>query len=191
MHIAIYSGSFNPVHNGHTRLAEYLIKKNLADEVWFVVSPCNPLKNQIDLIDEYVRLEMLILAIGNNPSFKVSDIEFTMPIPSYSIDTLHELSAQYPEHQFSLIIGSDNALVFDKWKDYERLLSEYEVLVYPRRGYDFSEVAEKYPKMKLLDTPFYDISSTEIRQRIVTKKDVRQWLHPDVQKFILENNLYS
>ena len=85
MHIAIYSGSFNPVHNGHTRLAEYLIKKNLADEVWFVVSPCNPLKNQIDLIDEYVRLEMLILAIGNNPSFKVSDIEFTMPIPSYSI----------------------------------------------------------------------------------------------------------
>ena len=101
------------------------------------------------------------------------------------------MSAQYPEHQFSLIIGSDNALVFDKWKDYERLLSEYEVLVYPRRGYDFSEVAEKYPKMKLLDTPFYDISSTEIRQRIVTKKDVRQWLHPDVQKFILENNLYS
>lgn len=191
MHIAIYSGSFNPVHNGHTQLAEYLIKKNLVDEVWFIVSPCNPLKNQIDLIDEYIRLEMLILAVKNYPNFKVSDIEFTMPIPSYSIDTLHKLSEQYPEHQFSLIIGSDNALVFDQWKDYERLLSEYSVWVYPRKGYDFSEVAERYPQMKLLDTPFYDISSTEIRQRIATKKDVSQWLHPDVHKFILENSLYS
>jgi nicotinate-nucleotide adenylyltransferase len=189
--VALYFGSFNPIHLGHTQLAEYLIDKELVDEVWFVVSPCNPLKQQADLLDEYLRLDMLMLAIKDKLQFKACDVEFTMPIPSYSIDTLHELSSQYPDYQFQLIIGSDNALVFDKWKKPQQILAEYPVLVYPRHEYNFSEVADQYPQMQLLDTPYFDISSTEIRQALAQKKDITQWLHPSVYQFIIENNLYD
>lgn len=188
--VGIYSGSFNPVHLGHLKLAEYIVDNDIVDEVWFVVSPYNPLKNQSDLLDEYLRLEMLVFAIQSQPKFKASDVEFTMPIPSYSIDTLYLLSSQYPDYQFYLIIGSDNALVFDQWKNYKQLLAEFPLLVYPRKGYDFSEVAEIYPQMQLLNTPYYDISSTQIREFIAKKKDVSQWLHPIVNQFIIDNNLY-
>ena len=191
MRVALYFGSFNPVHIGHQKLAEYLVDNKLADEVWFVVSPCNPLKNQLDLIDEYLRLDMLMLAIQNHPNLKASDVEFTMPIPSYSIDTLHELESQFPDYQFVLIIGSDNALVFDQWKNHLQILDEFPVLVYPRRGYDFTEVADIYPQMQLLNTPFYDISSSLIREFIAQKKDVSSWLHPSVYQFIIDNNLYQ
>jgi len=190
MNIAIYSGSFNPIHNGHLQLAGYLTDNQLADEVWFVVSPCNPLKEQPTLIDEYLRLDMVILSISGNDKFKASDVEFTMPIPSYTIDTLHRLSELFPEHRFSLVIGSDNALVFDQWKNPEQILNEYDVFVYPRNGYDFQLVAAKYPKMQLLDTPIYEISSTEIRGMIRENKATGPWLHPMVAAYIKENNLY-
>lgn len=190
MNIAIYSGSFNPIHNGHLQLAGYLTDNQLADEVWFVVSPCNPLKEQPTLIDEYLRLDMVILSISGNDKFKASDVEFTMPIPSYTIDTLHRLSELFPEHRFSLVIGSDNALVFDLWKSPEQILNEYDVFVYPRNGYDFQLVAAKYPKMQLLDTPIYEISSTEIRGMIRENKATGPWLHPMVAAYIKENNLY-
>jgi len=189
--IGIFSGSFNPIHLGHYELANYLIENDIVDEVWFLVSPCNPLKNRADLIDEYIRLDMLILAIKNNDCFKASDVEFTLPIPSYSIDTLRVLKGDYPENQFCLIIGSDNALVFDQWKEYSNLLSEFPILVYPRRGYNFDEVKERYPQMKLISSPFYDISSTQIRDFIVQKKDVSSWLHPSVLQYIEENKLYQ
>jgi nicotinate-nucleotide adenylyltransferase len=191
MRVAIYSGSFNPIHLGHQKLAEYLIENKLVEEVWFVVSPCNPLKKQEDLIDEYMRLEMLVNAIKDQPGFKACDIEFTMPVPSYSMDTLHLLSSQYAYYQFILIIGSDNALVFDQWKNYNQILKQYPVLVYPRHEYDFSLVATQYPEMQLLQSPFFDISSTQIREFIAQKKDVSQWLHPSVLQFIIENNLYQ
>lgn len=191
MKIAVYSGSFNPVHNGHTLLAKHLIDYYLVDEVWFLVSPCNPLKEQKELIDEHLRLEMLILAIADQPRFKASDVEFTMPVPSFTIDTLQRLNQLFPENEFCLIIGSDNALVFDKWKNYKEILTNYEVLVYPRKGYNFSEVADIYPQMKLLNTPFYNISSSQIRKALKQKKDVTKWLHPNVLKFIIENNLYE
>ena len=189
-HIALYFGSFNPVHNGHLRLAEFLTENKMADEVWFVVSPCNPLKKRADLLDEYIRLEMLLLAIKGNESLKASDVEFTMPVPSYTYDTLQVLRNQFPDCQFSLIIGSDNALVFQQWKNFRQILNEYPVYVYPRSGYEFKEVAEQYPQMKLLSTPLYEISSTEIRDNIRKKKDVSQWLHPDVYAFIRENEFY-
>ncbi len=191
MSTALFFGSFNPVHTGHTQLAEYLINKGIADEVWFVVSPCNPLKNQADLLDEYIRLDMLILAIQNQPRLKACDIEFDLSVPSYTINTLHALSAQYRDKQFTLLIGSDNALVFDQWKNPQQILSEYPVLVYPRRGFDFTEVSTLYPQMQLLDTPYFDISSTQIRAALVQKKDVTNWLHPSVYNYIVENDLYS
>jgi nicotinate-nucleotide adenylyltransferase len=188
--IGIYSGSFNPFHLGHQKLAEYLVETKLVDEIWFVISPCNPLKDQNDLLDEYIRLEMLVLAIQSQPNFKASDVEFTMPIPSYTIDTLRLLTSQYPDYQFNLIIGSDNALVFDQWKDHKQLLNEYPILVYPRKEYEFGKVAAIYPQMKLLPTPFYEISSTQIREYISKKQDVSQWLHPVVNQFIIDNDLY-
>lgn len=190
MKIALFFGSFNPIHSGHQQLAGYLLQHELVDEVWMVISPCNPLKNQSELIDEYLRLDMVILATKDISQIKASDIEFTLPIPSYTIDTLKIITKQYPEHQFTLFIGSDNALVFDQWKNYRELLANYKVLVYPRQGYDFAEVADKYPELKLIESPFYNISSTEIRNAIAQKKDVSKWLHPSVLDYIVENSLY-
>lgn len=191
MNITIYSGSFNPVHNGHLALANYILEQNISDEVWFVISPCNPLKNQNELIDEYLRLDMVILAIKNQAGLKASDVEFTMPIPSYSIDTLNKLSTDFPAHTFSLLIGSDNALVFDKWKNYSELLRKYKVYVYPRTGYNFSDVEHLYPQMKLLDSAVYDVSATEIRLTLQQNNSVSELIHPDVLRYILENNLYQ
>ncbi len=191
MKIAIYSGSFNPIHLGHQKLAEYLIDKQLVDEVWFVVSPCNPLKDPASQLDEFIRLDMVVAAISGHPKLKASDVEFTMPVPSYTIDTLHQLTKLYPQHEFALMIGSDNAVIFDQWKNYQELLETYPVYVYPRKGYDFSTVAEIYPQMQILDTPYYDISSTQIREMIQQGEDVAKWLHPGVVAYIRENSLYN
>lgn len=190
MRIALFFGSFNPFHNGHYYLGEYVVKHCDFDAVWYVVSPCNPLKNQSDLLDENIRLEMLVGAIQANPTLKACDVEFEMPIPSYTIDTLQLLTVRYPEHAFTLMIGSDNALVFDQWKDYEKLLHNYPILVYPRPGYDFEQVRERYPAMQLINSPEYPISSTEIRQHIKQQKDISVWVHPFVVSFIRENQLY-
>ncbi|MDD2284174.1 MAG: nicotinate (nicotinamide) nucleotide adenylyltransferase [Paludibacter sp.] len=190
MKIAIYSGSFNPIHLGHQKLAEYLIDKQLVDEVWFVVSPCNPLKSPKSQLDEYIRLDMVVAAISENPHLKASDVEFTMPIPSYTIDTLHQLTKLYPEHDFALMIGSDNAVIFNQWKNYREILDSYPVYVYPRNGYDFSTAEALYPQMQLLDTPYYDISSTKIREMIQKGEDVSGWLSAEVMEYIRENCLY-
>ncbi|MEA4974235.1 MAG: nicotinate (nicotinamide) nucleotide adenylyltransferase [Paludibacter sp.] len=190
MKIAIYSGSFNPIHLGHQKLAEYLIDQQLVDEVWFVVSPCNPLKDPASQLDEFMRLDMVVEAISGNPKLKASDVEFTMPVPSYTIDTLHQLTKLYPQHEFALMIGSDNAVIFNQWKNYQELLETYPVYVYPRKGYDFYTVADVYPQMQLLDTPYYDISSTQIRKLIQQGEDVSRWLSASVIGYIRENGLY-
>jgi len=189
--VGLYFGSFNPVHIGHLSLANYLIEHNIVDELWFVVSPCNPLKQHTELLDETIRLKMLQLAIAENEKLKISDIEFHMPVPSYTIDTLNVLTAQYPDCQFSLIIGSDNALLFDRWKNAQEIIARFPVLVYPRRGYDFEKVAHIYPQMQLLSSPFYDISSTEIRKNIVSEKDISSFLHPAVYQYICNSKLYK
>lgn len=191
MKVALYFGSFNPIHNAHTQLATYLLDQKYADEVWFVVSPSNPLKNPESLIDEYLRLDMVMLAIRNIAGCKASDIEFTMPVPSFTVDTLSCLSEEYPDCEFSLVIGCDNAVHFSEWKGYQTILEHYEIMVYPRNGFDFSSVKKLYPKMKLLASPLYDISSTQIRNLLAQKKDVSSWLHPDVYDFISDNQLYQ
>ena len=183
MNIALYFGSFNPIHNGHLYLGEYLTDNNLVDEVWYVVSPCNPLKKKSDLLDEHLRLKMVELAIRHNNRLKSCDIEFDMEIPSYTIDTLRKLSYKYKEHNFSIMIGSDNSIVYDKWKDCDTILKEYKVFVYPRLGYEC-----KRTDMVLLDTPFYDISSTQIREDVISNMG---WLDRNVYNYIRENELYS
>jgi len=189
MLIAIFSGSFNPVHQGHTILANAILSSIQADEIWMVVSPQNPLKDQ-DMVSEQQRFEMLQLALLDYPRMIASDIEFTMPRPSYSINTLRYLVRMYPQHRFVLVIGSDNALIFDQWKDYEQLLEEFAVFVYPRTGFPIRDVYHMFPKMNLLDLPVYDISSTQIRDAIKHQKDTRDWLNPRVKDFIISNNLY-
>ena len=186
--VALYFGSFNPIHLGHQKLAEYLTDNDLVDEVWFVISPCNPLKKKSDLLDENLRLKMVEMSIKDKPRLKVCTIEFDMPIPSYTIDTLTVLSDRYPDHNFSLMIGSDNVFVFDKWKGFKDILSKYDVYVYPRLGYDFNDVNYLYPSMVLVDTPYYEISSTDIR---TNKVDNKFWLNPDVFDFINKNKIYG
>ncbi len=171
-------------------MVRYLLDAKKADKVWLVVSPCNPLKRRDELLDGETRRHMLGMAVADCPNTEVSDVEFSMPVPSYTVDTLRVLSRQHPEERFALLIGSDNALTFDRWKEYNRILTHYPVLVYPRRGYDFSQVAHKYPQMQLLSSPYYDISSTSIREGIARGEDMSAWLHPLVWQYIRENKLY-
>ena len=136
MKIGIYSGSFNPIHKGHTALADYLLRNADLDEIWLVVSPHNPLKDEKTLISDRDRLQMAQLAVEDFPQLKVSDVEFSLPKPSYTFQTLDFLSKKYPENKFSLIIGADNLVVFDKWKNYRYLLDNYRIIVYPRKNFD-------------------------------------------------------
>ena len=190
--IGLFFGSFNPIHLGHTNLAEYIFRFSGVDEIWFVVSPKNPLKEQNELIDEHLRLKMINLATADKDYLQVSDVEFNMPVPSYTVNTLKVLSEKYPKDDFILLIGSDNMQIFDQWKDYQSILEDYSVVVYPREGYPYEDYEEIYPEMQILEeAPLFEISSTEIRQMIAEKKDASQWLHPDVYQFILENGLYQ
>jgi nicotinate-nucleotide adenylyltransferase len=189
MQIALFPGSFNPVHRGHIELAESLLNQQLADEVWMIVSPHNPLKDS-GLADGVHRMAMLELALENQTGIKASDADFALPVPSYSINTLEFLENHYPEHRFKLMIGSDNALIFNQWKKYAEILKHYPVFVYPRRGYPVAEAIQLYPAMQALHTAFYDISSTAIRAMILADEDTSEWLHPAVRDYINQNNLY-
>lgn len=190
--IGLFFGSFNPIHLGHTNLAEYIFRFSGVDEIWFIVSPRNPLKEQSELIDEQLRMRMLQLATEEKEYLKVSDVEFELPKPSYTINTLKTLSEKYPEDDFILLIGSDNMQIFDQWKEYQTILDEYSVLVYPREGYPYEDFEETYPDMQVLEeAPFFDISSTEIRELIKNNQDASEWLHPEVYQFIKENKLYT
>lgn len=168
----IYGGSFNPIHNGHIALARQMLDAGLMDEVWFVVSPLNPLKKaQTDLLSDELRLEMTRLALENEPQMIAQDFEFHLPKPSYSWLTLQAMSAQYPDRQFILIIGGDNWQIFPRWYHSQDILDNYSLVIYPREGIDID--ASTLPdNVKLLNAPLYQVSSTQIRQRIKEGKSV-------------------
>lgn len=189
--IGIYAGSFNPVHNGHIALALHLIEKDIVDEVWVVVSPQNPLKNRNELIDNNLRLQMARLAFDGNPKIIVSDVEFRLPLPSYTIDTLDYLQTQHKDYQFSILIGEDNIQTFDKWKNYNKILEFYSVLVYPRQsGVGQPTKTLQHPNIKHITAPNIDISSTEIRKRLKQNLSI-EGLTPDVvTRFIDRHRLY-
>lgn len=177
--IAVFGGSFNPVHYGHVGVARRVMEENLADEVWLTVSPRNPLKEQSGLLDERLRLELVRLAVADVPGAEASDFEFALPRPSYSWQTLAALTEAYPEASFSLVIGSDNWLLFPKWAHYEEILARYSLIVYPRPG--FSVRASSLPdNVRLLDAPLFPWSSTDIRNRLRQGGDVSDMVPPSV-----------
>ena len=181
MKIGIFSGSFNPIHLGHTRLAAYIRQQAGLDEVWLMVSPNNPLKVASELMDEKLRYHLAQLATAELEGIRPSDFEFHLPKPNYTIHTLEQLTAAYPQHQFSLIIGSDNMAIFHKWKDWQRILALYPIIVYPREGDDIAALKQQYPMMHVIDNaPLLNISATAIRAHLQDDTLLREWLHPDV-----------
>ena len=178
MKIGIYGGSFNPIHFGHTGLAQWVVNNTDLDEVWLMVSPNNPLKDASILADEQKRLAAAKEAIGDGrlasgKRIIVSDFEFTLPRPNYTANTLRELQKQYPQHDFTLIIGEDNLDIFNKWREYQYILDTYRIFVYPRRNIisqtsqQHEDILRKANNVKLLaDAPYFDISSTELRKNL-------------------------
>lgn len=177
--VGIFGGSFNPIHIGHLALANYLCEFSHLDEVWFMVSPQNPLKRNDKLWDDELRLELARLATEDYPKFKVCDIEFQLPRPSYTIHTLNALKEAYPGHEFTLLIGADNWKLFPHWKASDEIIAHHKVLVYPRPGYEIDE-NELPPSVSLVHTPLLEVSSTFIRESIEAQKDVRYFLHTKV-----------
>lgn len=187
--MGIFGGSFNPVHNGHIMLARYLGGHSPLDEVWLTLSPQNPLKSSASLLDDRHRLEMLRLATDGIDSVEVCDVELSMPRPSFTIDTLDELSRRYSQYDFRLVIGGDNWNIFGRWKDYERIIGDYGVVVYPRPGYESRPVEDA--NVVVVDAPMADVSSTLIRQAIARGEDVAGLLPARVREYILRNKLYQ
>lgn len=189
MKIGLFFGSYNPIHTGHLIIANYMANHTELDEVWLVVSPHNPLKEKSGLANMYDRLEMATLATQNATNIKVSNIEFNLPQPSYTIDTLTHLKERYPNNKFVLIMGADNLVSFKKWKNYEILLKDYEIFVYPRPGADVAEW-ENHPSITFTKTPLMEISSTFIRKAISDNKNVQFFLPDKVIDFIDAKGMY-
>ncbi len=186
----LYFGSFNPIHNGHMAIANYMREFTDLDEVWFIVSPQNPFKNKQSLLSEYHRFEMVNLAIDDTPGYRASNIEFHLPKPSYTVDTLAYLFDKYPDREFVLIMGSDNLINFHKWKNFNEILRYHHIYVYPRPDTPETPLLNN-PRVHLTNAPLMEISSSFIRTAVKEGKDVRFYLPHRVWNFIEEMHFYQ
>jgi nicotinate-nucleotide adenylyltransferase len=186
--IGLYFGSFNPIHNGHLILAEQILENSDLDLIWFVVSPQNPFKERTNLLDNRARYFLVQKAIENNDGFRACDIEFSLPLPSYTIDTLTYLQEKYPDKEFTIIIGEDNLKNFHKWKNYQAILDYYRIFVYPRPNSEKSELLKK-ENVIMIQAPMIEISSSFIRENIRKNKSIR-YLLPDKIREEIEKNAY-
>lgn len=189
MKVGLFFGSFNPIHIGHLIIANTVLAKTDLQKIMFVVSPQSPFKKNASLIPEFDRLEMVRLAIFDNLDFEVSDIEFNMPKPSYTVDTLAYLSEKYPEREFSLIIGEDNLSHFHKWKNYETILKYHRLIVYPRPNSKPSEL-NIHNSVKMINAPLMEISATFIRDCVRNEQSIMYLVHPDVENYIIRKKIY-
>ncbi|MGK6350592.1 nicotinate (nicotinamide) nucleotide adenylyltransferase [Parapedobacter sp. DT-150] len=189
--VGLFFGSFNPVHTGHLVIANYMANYTTLDEVWLIVSPHNPLKKKDSLINMYDRLEMVNLAIERAENIRSSSIEFTLPQPSYTIDTLTYLKEKHPEKDFALIMGSDNLISLHKWKNHEIILRDYRILVYPRPDYPAPATYADHPSITITDTPLMEFSSTFIRNAVKNGKNIRYFVPDSVLAFIESKGLYQ
>jgi nicotinate-nucleotide adenylyltransferase len=187
MHIGLYFGSFNPIHNGHIAIAEYMYQQFRFDKIWFIVSPSNPLKKENDLLSEYKRLELVEVAIKNKNYFAVSDIEFQMEKPSYTYLTLRKIYAEYSQHTFALLLGGDSIDDIKLWKNYEKILQNYTIYIYPRTKKDNNMVKKN---IIFTNPPLLNISSTQIRAKIKNREDISHFVCPEALQIIEKERLY-
>lgn len=184
MKIAVYSGSFNPVHNGHLSVAKATLAEGF-DEVWMVISPQNPHKNEEELWPFEDRMKMVELAIMNQPQLRASDCENYLPRPSYTIHTLKYLKENYPQHQFRLLMGEDNLLNFHQWKDYQQIIDTFGLIVYPRSSTSGNHL-DPLPNISIIKAPLLNISSSEIRKRLAENQSVSRLVPAEVEAYILQ-----
>ncbi len=189
--VALFGGSFNPIHLGHLALAREVVSRGLADETWLMVSPHNPLKPSADLLDETLRFEMACIATADQPAVRASDFEFSLPRPSFTWRTLEALRLSHPDTQFVLLVGADNWACFNRWANYEEILQSTPIIIYPREGYEVEE--NKLPAGVTLLNPerLYPFSSTDIRRAFREGADVSRMLPPAVEAFIRRRGLYG
>lgn len=200
MKIGLYFGSFNPIHVGHLVIANYIVNHQNLDQVWFVVSPHNPHKIKSSLLEDYHRLALVKEAIDSNPKLRASDIEFGLDQPNYTAKTLAHLKEKYPDNKFSLIMGEDNLRTFHKWYNYEAILENHSILVYPRvytvqelesATSDNNELVDHKNVTICTDAPMMVVSSSYIRKAIKQRQDVRYLLTPEVLKYVEEMGFYK
>lgn len=189
MNIGLYFGSFNPIHIGHLIIANHILENSDLDKIWFVVSPHNPLKESHTLLNEFDRLHLVELAIADNNKFRASNVEFNMPKPSYTIDTLTYLSEKFPLERFSVIMGSDSYQNIPRWKNHEQLLKHFMIIVYQRPG--FTVPNDHHQNVHVLKAPLLEISSTYIRSQIKEGKSIRYLVPENVEKYILESGYFK
>jgi nicotinate-nucleotide adenylyltransferase len=190
VHVGLFFGSFNPIHIGHLALANYMLEFTPLERIWFVVSPHNPLKEKKTLLPDVHRLQLVRLAIGEHPKMKASNIEFSLPQPSYTVNTLAHLGEKYPDHKFSLIMGADNLASLPKWKNSEYILENHGIVVYPRPGFDGGAL-KSHPSVTFTEAPLMEISSTFLREAIRAKKDVRYFFQESVWEYIRSMHFYE
>ena len=191
MKIGIFGGSFNPIHTGHAILANYLVSETDLDAVWLMVAPRNPIKSEYNRAYDLHRLRMTEMVTRRINGAITSGLEFSLPYPSYTINTLNTLSQKFPDDEFALVIGADNWAIFNRWRNADEIIARHEIYVYPRRGYEIAIPDELKDRVKALDSPLIEISSTMVREKLSRGDNLSFYLPDDVYQYILEHNLYT
>jgi len=191
--VNLFFGSFNPIHMGHLIIAQNILEESDASELWFVVSPHNPFKNKTTLLSERDRLYLVNLAIEDNYSFKASDIEFNLPKPNYTINTLVYLKEKYPNYKFNIIMGSDNILHFHKWKNFEHIIKDHKIIIYPRetKTPEIKNETVRNADIHIIKAPLLNISATYIRQQIKNSKSIKYLVHDKCNEYIQSMKFYQ
>ena len=192
MKIGIFGGSFNPIHSGHAIIAHHIISCGVVDRLWFMVSPQNPLKtDKVQQVADTDRLRMVEMVSRPMEGVETSAFEFSMPRPSYTIDTLNALQEKFPDDDFYLVIGADNWELFNKWRSSEEILAKYHLLVYPRLGHEVEIPEALRDRVQLVDAPVIELSSTQVRERLARGQSVRYYVPDDVAQYIERHHLYK